>query len=192
MLLIIDNYDSFTYNLVQLIRALGVPTHVAKNDAITLNDIDALQPSHLLISPGPGRPNNAGITLDAIQTFAGKLPILGVCLGHQAIAQFFGADITHAQHVMHGKTSLIHHHHDGIFANTPTPFTATRYHSLIIDEATLPDTLTVTAWTERNNQRQEIMRIKHKELMLEGGHFHPASILTTQGETLLATFLGIA
>lgn len=185
MLLLIDNYDSFTWNLYQYFCELGTEVMVKRNDEITLAEITALAPEQLVISPGPCTPTDAGISLAAIQQFAGKLPILGVCLGHQAIAQAFGATIIRAEKVMHGKTSAISHSNRGVFRGLNNPLTVTRYHSLIIDSATLPDDFEVTAWTDR----QEVMGIRHREWDLEGVQFHPESILSEQGHQLLANFL---
>jgi anthranilate synthase component 2 len=190
MLLMIDNYDSFTYNLVQYFGELGANVKVCRNDQITVDEIAALAPSHLVVSPGPCTPNEAGISLEAIRTFAGKIPLLGVCLGHQGIGQAFGGNIIHAHTVMHGKTSHIHHDGNGLFANIPNPFEATRYHSLIIEKHSLPDCLEITAWTtDAQGQVDEIMGVKHKTLPVVGVQFHPESILTQQGHTLLKHFL---
>ncbi|MCS3603555.1 para-aminobenzoate synthetase component 2 [Buttiauxella sp. BIGb0471] len=185
MLLLIDNYDSFTWNLYQYFCELGAEVVVKRNDELTLSDISALAPEKLVISPGPCTPTEAGISLAAITHFAGQLPILGVCLGHQAIAQAFGATIVRAEKVMHGKTSAITHNNSGVFHGLNNPLTVTRYHSLVIDPATLPDCFDVTAWTDK----QEIMGIRHRELELEGVQFHPESILSEQGHQLLANFL---
>ena len=185
MLLIIDNYDSFTWNLYQYFCELGADVVVKRNDEITLNDIALLAPQRLVISPGPCTPNEAGISLAAIREFSGKIPLLGVCLGHQAIAQAFGATIVRAQQVMHGKTSDITHNGKGVFRGLNTPLTVTRYHSLLIDPPTLPDSFEVTAWTEKH----EIMGIRHRSLSVEGVQFHPESILSDQGLALLANFL---
>ncbi|BCG07712.1 aminodeoxychorismate synthase component 2 [Buttiauxella agrestis] len=185
MLLLIDNYDSFTWNLYQYFCELGAEVVVKRNDELTLSDISALAPEKLVISPGPCTPTEAGISLAAITHFAGQLPILGVCLGHQAIAQAFGATIVRAEKVMHGKTSAITHNNSGVFNGLNNPLTVTRYHSLVIDPATLPDCFDVTAWTDK----QEIMGIRHRELELEGVQFHPESILSEQGHQLLANFL---
>ncbi|MGK7247036.1 aminodeoxychorismate synthase component 2 [Buttiauxella agrestis] len=185
MLLLIDNYDSFTWNLYQYFCELGAEVVVKRNDELTLSDISALVPEKLVISPGPCTPTEAGISLAAIAHFAGQLPILGVCLGHQAIAQAFGATIVRAEKVMHGKTSAITHNNSGVFNGLNNPLTVTRYHSLVIDPATLPDCFDVTAWTDK----QEIMGIRHRELELEGVQFHPESILSEQGHQLLANFL---
>ncbi|MGL5385098.1 MAG: aminodeoxychorismate synthase component II [Enterobacterales bacterium] len=189
MLLLIDNYDSFTYNLYQYFCELGAEVLVKRNDELQLADIERLAPQHLVISPGPCTPNEAGISLAAIRHFAGKLPILGVCLGHQALGQAFGADVVRAREVMHGKTSAIRHNNLGVFNGLNNPLTVTRYHSLILDAATLPDCFEVTAWSERDGQRDEIMGIRHRTLALEGVQFHPESILSEQGHQLLDNFL---
>lgn len=185
MLLIIDNYDSFTYNLVHYFQSLAQHVAVFRNDEITLKTIIRKNPSHIVISPGPGRPENAGITLSIIKTLAGKIPILGVCLGHQAIAQFFGANIIHAKKIWHGKTSPIFHTNEGVFKNLPNPFLATRYHSLAIDKNTLSKDFLITARTEED----EIMGIRHQQFALEGVQFHPEAILTQAGHILLKNFL---
>jgi len=185
MLLLIDNYDSFTWNLYQYFCELGTKVVVKRNDEVTLAEIATLAPAKLVISPGPCTPTEAGISLAAIECFAGKLPILGVCLGHQAIAQAFGATIIRAQKVMHGKTSAISHNNSGVFSGLNNPLTVTRYHSLIIDPETLPGSFEVTAWSDK----REIMGIRHRELDLEGVQFHPESILSEQGHQLLANFL---
>lgn len=189
MLLLIDNYDSFTWNLVQYFGELGAEVRVVRNDALTLADIERLQPTQLVISPGPCSPNEAGISLAAIQHFAGRLPILGVCLGHQAIAQVFGAHVVRAPQVMHGKTSPIHHANVGVFRGLPSPFAATRYHSLLVDRASLPAELEETAWTERDSTRDYLMGLRHRTLPIEGVQFHPESILTEHGHWLLRNFL---
>ncbi|AWK80821.1 aminodeoxychorismate/anthranilate synthase component II [Photobacterium damselae] len=190
MLLIIDNYDSFTYNLYQYFCQLGAEVKVVRNDEIDIAGIEALNPTHLVISPGPCTPNEAGISLAAIQHFAGKLPILGVCLGHQAMAQAFGATIVRAKQAMHGKTSPITHTDQSVFHGLNNPLTVTRYHSLVVQADTLPSEFMVTAWTTTSDgKRDEIMGICHKELALEGVQFHPESILTEQGHQLLANFL---
>ncbi len=185
MLLMIDNYDSFTYNLVQYFGELEQDVVVYRNDAITLEAIAALKPRQIVISPGPCTPNEAGISVPLIKHFAGKIPILGVCLGHQSIGQAFGGKIVHAKQVMHGKTSAIEHHAGGVFRGLPNPFQATRYHSLVIERASLPDCLEITAWTDDG----EIMGVRHRELPVEGVQFHPESILTERGHALLANFL---
>lgn len=185
MLLMIDNYDSFTYNLVQYFGELGQDVHVHRNDEITVADVEKMQPEKIVISPGPCTPNEAGISVAVIEQFAGKIPLLGVCLGHQSIGQAFGGKIVKAKTLMHGKTSLVNHKDTGVFKGLPNPYTATRYHSLVIELDTLPDCLEVTAWTEDG----EIMGIKHKELAIEGVQFHPESILTEHGHALLDNFL---
>ncbi|WP_047047542.1 aminodeoxychorismate/anthranilate synthase component II [Vibrio mexicanus] len=190
MLLIIDNYDSFTYNLYQYFCELGAEVQVARNDEITLAEIEALNPTHLVISPGPCTPNEAGISLDAIRHFAGKLPILGVCLGHQAIAQVFGGEVVRARQVMHGKTSPITHNGKSIFLGLNNPLTVTRYHSLVVKNGTLPDQFELTAWTELDNgEMDEIMGYQHRTLPIDAVQFHPESIKTEQGHELLANFL---
>jgi para-aminobenzoate synthetase component 2 len=185
MILVIDNYDSFTYNLVQYLGELGEEIVVRRNDEIDLAGIEQLEPDHILISPGPCTPNEAGISLALIDHFKGKIPIFGVCLGHQAIGQAFGGEVVRAENLMHGKTSEIHHTGKGVFAGLPSPFTATRYHSLIVKRETLPDCLEITAETETG----EIMGIKHKEYLVEGVQFHPESIMTEHGRTMLRNFL---
>jgi anthranilate synthase component 2 len=190
MILMIDNYDSFTYNLVQYLGELGAEVVVERNDQITIDEIEKLAPSRIMISPGPCTPSEAGISLEVINHFKGKLPIFGVCLGHQSIGQAFGGDIIRAKEIMHGKTSPIYHLDVGIFAGLPIPFTATRYHSLVIDQKTLPDCLEVTAWTQTSDGKiDEIMGVRHKELAIEGVQFHPESILTEYGHDMLANFL---
>ncbi len=185
MLLMIDNYDSFTYNLVQYFGELGAKVKVFRNDEISLEQIASMQPAHLVISPGPCSPAEAGISVAAIREFAGKLPILGVCLGHQSIGAAFGGRIVHAQRLMHGKTSPVHHLDKGVFRGLPNPLICTRYHSLAIERESLPDCLEVTAWTEDG----EIMGVRHKTLDVEGVQFHPESILTERGHDLLRNFL---
>ncbi len=187
MILVIDNYDSFTYNLVQRLGELNadLEMRVVRNDAIGVDEIAELAPERIIISPGPCTPNEAGISVEVARRFAGELPLLGVCLGHQAIAQAFGGRIQRAERLMHGKTSEIYHDGRGIYAGLPNPFTATRYHSLIVDRDTLPDEFETSAWTDRN----ELMGIRHKELPVEGVQFHPESFLTDQGAHLLANFL---
>ncbi len=180
----IDNYDSFTYNLVQYLGELGEEVVVHRNDEITLGEIAALKPDRIVVSPGPCTPNEAGVSVPLIKEFAGKIPILGVCLGHQSIGQAFGGKIVHAQQLMHGKTSQIHHQNEGVFRTLPNPYRATRYHSLVIERATLPDCLEVTAWTDNG----EIMGVRHKSLAVEGVQFHPESILTEHGHALLQNF----
>lgn len=185
MLLMIDNYDSFTYNLVQYFGELGEDVRVFRNDEIALDDVAALKPERIVISPGPCTPNEAGISIPLISAFSGKVPILGVCLGHQSIGQAFGGEIVRAQQLMHGKTSMIHHLNSGVFAGLPNPLRATRYHSLVIKRQTLPDCLEITAWTDDG----EIMGVRHKTLAIEGVQFHPESILTEYGHDMLANFL---
>ena len=193
MLLMIDNYDSFTYNLVQYFGELGVEVRVVRNDQVTLADIEKLAPAQLVISPGPCNPDKAGISMDAIRQFAGRLPILGVCLGHQCIGQVFGGRIVHAGTIMHGKTSMIHHRSMGVFRGLVSPFEATRYHSLVIEQSSLPDCLEVTAWTGDDSGRiDEIMGVRHREYSIEGVQFHPESILTEHGHQLLRNFLDLA
>lgn len=190
MLLMIDNYDSFTYNLVQYFGELSVDVKVVRNDQISIEEIEALKPDHLVISPGPCTPNEAGISLAVIEHFAGKLPLLGICLGHQSIGQAFGGKIVRARQVMHGKTSPVHHNDTGVFSGLPNGFEATRYHSLVIDQASLPDCLEVTAWTQDDDgSREAIMGVRHKTLPIEGVQFHPESILTEHGHQLLDNFL---
>ena len=189
MLLMIDNYDSFTFNIVQYFGELGAEVTVVRNDEIDVAGIAALKPSQLVISPGPCTPNQAGVSVDAIEAFAGKLPILGVCLGHQSIGQAFGGRIVHAREVMHGKTSPIRHKSVGVFSGLPDPFEATRYHSLVIERETLPDCLEVTAWTEHDGEMDEIMGVRHRELDIQGVQFHPESILTEHGHQMLKNFL---
>ena len=185
MLLMIDNYDSFTYNLVQYFGELGEEVGVYRNDEITLDEIARLKPARIVVSPGPCTPNEAGVSVPLIQKFAGKIPILGVCLGHQSIGQAFGGKIVHAKQLMHGKTSAIRHNDTGVFRGLPNPFQATRYHSLVIERASLPDCLEITAWTDDG----EIMGVRHKTLAVEGVQFHPESILTECGHDLLRNFL---
>lgn len=188
MLLFIDNFDSFTYNLVQYFEQLGEKVHVWHNNQPNIDDIAQLNPDYIVIGPGPCTPNEAGISLDLIRQFAGKIPILGVCLGHQAIGQAFGGQVIKANKVMHGRVSPIYHHDTGIFATLPSPFLATRYHSLVIDNNDLPDCLEITAWT-MDNYKKTIMGIRHKTLAVEGAQFHPESILSEQGHNILQNFL---
>ena len=187
MILVIDNYDSFVYNLVQYLGQLGQELKVARNNKITISEIEKLTPTHILISPGPCTPNEAGISLDVIHYFKGSIPILGVCLGHQAIGQAFGGEVIRAQRPVHGKTSMIQHDENGIFKDIVSPLRAARYHSLILKKETLPSCLTITAQTEQG----EIMGVRHKEFAIEGVQFHPESILTEHGHAMLQNFLGI-
>ena len=190
MLIMIDNYDSFTYNLVQYLGELGAEVRVFRNDGVTIEEIRQLAPDHIMISPGPCTPNEAGISMDVIRAFAGEVPLLGVCLGHQCIGQVYGGDIVHAREIMHGKTSLVHHTGQYVFKGLENPYTATRYHSLVIDRKTLPDCLEITAWTETpEGEMDEIMGVRHKEFAVEGVQFHPESILTEHGHDLLKNFL---
>ncbi len=185
MILMLDNYDSFTYNLVQYLGELGADMQVFRNDQITLDRIEALKPRKIVISPGPCTPEKAGISVEVVRQFAGKIPLLGVCLGHQSVAAAFGGEIVKASRIMHGKTSMIHHDDKTVFKGLPQPFQATRYHSLVVKRETLPECFEVSAWTDQN----EIMGIRHKELAVEGVQFHPESILTLQGKDLLKNFL---
>lgn len=185
MLLMIDNYDSFTYNLVQYLRELGEEVIVSRNDKISLTEIEKLQPERMVVSPGPCTPNEAGISVDAIKFFAGKIPILGVCLGHQSIGQAFGGNIVRAGRLMHGKTSPVFHDNRELFEGLPNPFDATRYHSLLVERQSLPDCLEITAWTAE----EEIMGMRHRELPIWGMQFHPESILTVKGMDMLKNFL---
>lgn len=190
MILMIDNYDSFTYNVVQYLAELNADVKVVRNDEITIAEIEALAPQKIVISPGPCTPNEAGVSVDAIKTFAGRIPLLGICLGHQSIGQAFGGDIVRARQVMHGKLSAIHHADKGVFQGLSNPYQATRYHSLVIDKNTLPDCLEVTAWTQTDDgQMDEIMGVRHKTMDVEGVQFHPESILTEHGHDLLRNFL---
>jgi len=190
MLLMIDNYDSFTYNIVQYLGELGADVCVFRNDQITIGEIEDLAPDRIVISPGPCTPNEAGISIDTIKRFKGKLPILGVCLGHQSIGQAFGGDVIHAREIMHGKTSPIYHNNTDIFHGLDNPFTATRYHSLVVSKETLPECLEVTAWTETaDGKLDEIMGLRHKEYAISGVQFHPESILTQHGHDMLKNFL---
>ncbi len=185
MIVLIDNYDSFTYNLVQALGELGAELKVFRNDEITVQEIQGLAPSHLLISPGPCTPKEAGISVEAIKYFAGRIPVLGVCLGHQSIGYAFGGKVMRADRLMHGKTSMIRHDGRGVFSGLSNPFEAMRYHSLIVDEKSLPECLIATAWSEKD----ELMGIRHREFQLEGVQFHPESILTPEGNRLLKNFL---
>ncbi|MCB1661994.1 MAG: aminodeoxychorismate/anthranilate synthase component II [Pseudomonadales bacterium] len=190
MLLMIDNYDSFTYNVVQYLGELGADVQVYRNDEITIAEIEGLNPERIVISPGPCTPNEAGISVATIEHFAGKKPILGICLGHQSIGQAFGGKIVRARQVMHGKTSMIHHRNQGVFKDLKNPFEATRYHSLVIEKVSLPDCLEVTAWTANaDGSIDEIMGVRHKSLAIEGVQFHPESILTEHGHDLLRNFI---
>ncbi|PER30234.1 aminodeoxychorismate/anthranilate synthase component II [Bacillus cereus] len=185
MILMIDNYDSFTFNLVQFLGELGQELVVKRNDEVTISDIENMKPDFLMISPGPCSPNEAGISMEVIQYFAGKIPIFGVCLGHQSIAQVFGGEVVRAERLMHGKTSPMHHDGKTIFSDIPNPFTATRYHSLIVKKETLPECLEIASWTEEG----EIMALRHKTLPIEGVQFHPESIMTSHGKELLHNFI---
>lgn len=192
MMIMIDNYDSFTYNLVQYLGELGADVVVHRNDQITVDEIEQLNPERIMISPGPCTPNEAGVSMETIKRFAGKLPILGVCLGHQSIGQVFGGKIIHAKEIMHGKTSMMHHNNTGVFSGLSNPYEATRYHSLVIEKESLPDCLEVTAWTENSDGSiDEIMGVRHKEYAIEGVQFHPESILTEHGHSLLKNFLNM-
>ena len=192
MLLMIDNYDSFTYNLVQYLGELGADVHVYRNDQVTLQEIEEMSPEKIVISPGPCTPNEAGVSIETIRQYAGRVPILGVCLGHQSIGQAFGGRIGHARAIMHGKTSMISHNDRGVFHGLPNPFEATRYHSLVIEQASLPECLEVTAWTTTDKgEMDEIMGVRHKMLAVEGVQFHPESILTGCGHDLLRNFLNL-
>ncbi|WP_341327101.1 aminodeoxychorismate/anthranilate synthase component II [Methylotuvimicrobium sp. KM2] len=189
-LVMIDNYDSFTYNLVQYFGELGADVTVVRNDEVTVTDIERLAPDKVVISPGPCTPNEAGISVEAILKFAGRFPILGVCLGHQSIGHAFGGNIIHAKSIMHGKTSPVYHNDIGVFKGLNNPFTATRYHSLVIDQASLPECLEITAWTQdETGNTEEIMGVRHKIFDIEGVQFHPESILTEHGHDLLRNFL---
>ncbi len=193
MLLMIDNYDSFTFNLVQYLGELGQQVKVVRNDAIDVAGIRALAPERIMISPGPGTPDDSGVSMQVLQHMAGEVPIFGVCLGHQAIGQVFGGKVVRAEQIMHGKTSPVHHRGAGVFAHLPDPFEATRYHSLVVDKGSVPDCLEITAWTElADGSLDEIMGLRHKNLPIEGVQFHPESILTRNGHDLLRNFLGQA
>ena len=190
MILMIDNYDSFTYNIVQYLGELGAEVQVYRNDAISVAQIEALAPQKIVISPGPCTPSEAGVSIDVIKAFAGRIPLLGVCLGHQAIGQAYGGQVVRARQVMHGKLSPVYHNNTGVFSALPSPVTVTRYHSLVIDRASLPDCLEVTAWTQLpNGEVDEIMGVRHKTLAVEGVQFHPESILSEYGHELLNNFL---
>jgi len=190
MILMIDNYDSFTYNVVQYLGELKADVKVVRNDEITLDEVEALAPEKIVISPGPCTPNEAGISVATIERFAGKIPILGICLGHQSIGQAFGGKVVRARKVMHGKTSPIYHNNVGVFQGLPNPFEATRYHSLVVERESLPDCLEITAWTQtETGEVDEIMGFRHSELAVEGVQFHPESILTESGHDMLENFL---
>ena len=189
MILMIDNYDSFTYNVVQYLLELGAQIEVRRNDEIDLEGISQLNPEKIVISPGPCTPNEAGISMACIERFAGEIPILGICLGHQSIGQVFGGKVVRAKAVMHGKTSPIHHRQSGVFRDLAGPFTATRYHSLVVDHDSLPECLEITAWTETDGQLDEIMGLRHRDCAVEGVQFHPESILSENGHALLQNFL---
>ena len=190
MLLMIDNYDSFTYNLVQYFGELGQAVKVIRNDDLSVSDIAALRPERIVISPGPCTPNEAGVSLEVLEKLSGSVPILGVCLGHQSLGQAFGGKVIRAKTIMHGKTSLMHHKGQGVFSNLPSPFEATRYHSLVVEKESLPDCLEITAWTENaDGSFDEIMGLRHKTLPVQGVQFHPESILTQHGHAMLKNFL---
>ena len=190
MLLMIDNYDSFTYNIVQYLGELGAEVEVVRNDQIDVAGVETMKPEKIVISPGPCTPNEAGVSMALIEAFAGHLPILGICLGHQSIGQVFGGKVVRARKVMHGKTSQVHHRGEGVFAGLSNPFEATRYHSLVVERGSLPDCLEVTAWTETGDGGvDEIMGVRHRDLQVEGVQFHPESILTAHGHDLLRNFL---
>ena len=190
MLVMIDNYDSFTYNVVQYLAELGAEVRVFRNDEITVSELAELDPDHLVISPGPCDPDQAGISMAAIEAFAGKIPVLGICLGHQSIGQVYGGEVVRAGRVMHGKISPIYHTGEGVFSGLPNPFNATRYHSLVVAQNSLPESLAVTAWTQREDGSvDEIMGLKHRRLAVEGVQFHPESILSEHGHALLKNFL---
>ena len=190
MLLMIDNYDSFTYNLVQYFGELGQEVKVVRNDAMSVAEIAALKPAKIVISPGPCTPNEAGVSLEVLEKLSGTIPILGVCLGHQSLGQAFGGKVIRAKTIMHGKTSLMHHKSQGVFAGLPSPFEATRYHSLVVEKESLPDCLEITAWTENEDGSfDEIMGLRHKTLPVQGVQFHPESILTQHGHAMLNNFL---
>ncbi|MEO7072398.1 MAG: aminodeoxychorismate/anthranilate synthase component II [Rhodanobacter sp.] len=192
MLLMIDNYDSFTFNLVQYLGELGQQVQVVRNDALDIAGIRALKPSHIMISPGPGTPDDSGVSLDVLRQLSGEIPIFGVCLGHQALGQVFGGKVVRARQIMHGKTSPVHHRGQGVFAGLPNPFDATRYHSLVVEKASLPACLEVTAWTQHaDGSVDEIMGLRHRTLAVEGVQFHPESILTEHGYNLLRNVLGL-
>ena len=189
MILMIDNYDSFTYNVVQYLGELGDAVEVHRNDAITLSDISTMNPEQIVISPGPCTPNEAGISMEVVNRFSASIPILGICLGHQSIGQALGGNVIRAGNVMHGKTSMIYHSSVGVFRGLPNPFQATRYHSLVLERSSLPNSLEITAWTQKDGEIEEIMAIRHKEYLLEGVQFHPESIKTDHGHDLLQNFI---
>ena len=191
MLLMIDNYDSFTYNVVQYLGELGAEVAVHRNDEISLAEIEAMAPERIVLSPGPCTPNEAGICVEVVRVFGPRLPLLGICLGHQCIGQAFGGDVVRADAVMHGKTSLVHHEGEGLFAGLPTPMQATRYHSLVVARDSLPSCLEMTAWTERDEEADELMGCRHSQYPIEGVQFHPESIFTDSGHDLLRNFLNL-
>jgi anthranilate synthase/aminodeoxychorismate synthase-like glutamine amidotransferase len=188
---VLDNYDSFTYNLVQYLGELGAQVEVRRNDQVSITEVEALRPEHIVISPGPCTPQDAGISIELIRHFAGKVPVLGVCLGHQAIGAAFGGRVVRAPHLMHGKTSAVTHDNKSVFAGLPTPMTATRYHSLIVEEKDLPAELEVSAWTTEKDGSRTIMGLRHREFAIEGVQFHPESVLTDSGKRLVANFLSL-
>ncbi len=189
MVFVLDNYDSFTYNLVQYVGELGCEVEVRRNDQVTIGEIEAMGPERIIISPGPCTPHEAGISLELVRHFAGKVPVLGVCLGHQAIGEAFGGHVVRNSHIMHGKTSQVVHDNKTVFQGLPTPMTATRYHSLIVEERNLPEELEVSAWTTEKNGRRTIMGLRHKKFPVEGVQFHPESVLTEAGKRLIGNFL---
>ena len=191
MLLLIDNYDSFTYNVAQYLGELGAEVAVHRNDEISLAEIEAMAPERIVLSPGPCTPNEAGVCLDVVRAFGSRLPLLGICLGHQCIGQAFGGDVVRAEAVMHGKTSLVHHEGEGLFAGLPAPLQATRYHSLVVARDSLPSCLEMTAWTERDGAVHELMGCRHRQFPIEGVQFHPESIFTESGHDLLRNFLNL-